>query len=139
MDRCNKHTDTGLWNRSVYKENWGTITTVVRLGDRSDPKCSTYIPLNVDVPVRFIKTMGRREDNVQPVLYPDDGITVRLCCRLVKPINELTSTDLAGGSPDIATPRLVQFHLGLINNTELPDPGTVVTVYHFEHRPKVSE
>lgn len=118
---------------------WPTITVVVRLGDRSDPGCPTYIPLGVDIPVRFIEMTGRREDHVQPVLYPDDGTTVRLTHRTVKSLCELTPADLAGGSPDIATLELVQYHLGLINNMELPSLETVVTVYRFEHRPSVVE
>jgi len=137
LDRCHCQTGVGLWNRPVYKELWPTMTSVVRLGDRSDPNCPTHIPLDVDIPVRFIKEVGRREDNIQPVLYPDEGLTVRLTRRIVKPIKELAMEDLAGGAPDTVTPELVKIHLGLINNSELPSDETVVTVYHFEHRPPV--
>lgn len=139
LDRCNVHTDTGLWMRPAYMTGFQdqSITAVVRRRDRSDPSDVTYIPLGVDVPVRFLKQMGNRDGGIQPALFPDDGTTVCLTERIVKPIQELNGRDLAGGSPDVATAELVRYHIALVDNTLLPDWDEVVTVYHFEHQPKV--
>ncbi len=141
LDRCNVQTATGLWMRPAYMEGFRdkTITAVVRRRDRSDPKDPTYIPLNVDIPVRFIEKPGVRETNAQPKLYPDDGTTVRLTRHIVKQIGQLVLGDLVCGSLDIATAGLVRYHLSLIDNTPLLGWDEVVTVYHFEHRPKATE
>lgn len=125
--------------RPAYWEGFkrGLITTVVRRKDRSEPSAVDYIPLGLDIPVRFVEQIGRRDENIQPRLYPDDGTTVCLTERIVKPIQELNGRDLAGGSPDVATAELVRYHIALVDNTLLPDWDEVVTVYHFEHQPKV--
>jgi len=138
LNRCSVHTDTGLWVRPAYRQGFadGSITAVVRRRDRSDPSDPTFIPLNVDIPVRFIKQMGRRDANIQPELYPDDGTTVSLVKRVVKLVQDLTFEDLAGGSPDIATPEGVRYHIALHDNAPLPDWDEVVSVYHFIHRPR---
>jgi hypothetical protein len=138
LDRCPVQTDTGLWIRPAYRDGFdqGTITAVVRRRDRSDPKDPTFIPLDVDIPVRFIEQMGRRDANIQPKLFADDGTTVQIKRRIVKAIKDLTAEDLAGGTPDIAMPELVRYHLALVDNTVLPVWDEMVTVYQFEHRPK---
>lgn len=139
LNRCTAQSDTGIWIRSAYKQGFEneTITTVIRRGDRSDPNGPSFVPIGVDIPVRFIKQMGNRAANIQPVLYEDDGTTVRVTHRIVRPINLLTAEDLAGGSPDTATSELVRYHLAVIDNTILPKWEQIVTVYRFKHRPKV--
>ena len=138
LNRCSKQTDIGLWNRLSYSEGFEgeTIKTVLRTGDRSNPSTTTHIPFDMDVPVRIIERPGNREQNLDPVLKPDTGITVRLKKRIVKSIKDLTTEDLVGGTPDIATPDLVRYHLALIGNSELPSWDEVVTVYHFEYSPR---
>ena len=136
LNRCPTHTDRGLWMRPVYREGFHRFTAVVRRRDRSNPTDVTFIPLNEDMPVRFLEQMGRRDADIQPRLFSDDGTTVQVVERIVKKISDLTISDLMGGTPDIATPKLVRYHLALIDNTSLPDWDEVVTIYRLKHMPK---
>ncbi|GEM_PF-2580642 len=140
LDRCNKYGDIGLWIRSVYLEGFKnrSITAVVRAGDRvSKPDFKTLV-LGTDYPVRFIKKPGQGFQT-PAVLYPDDGATVRIVDCFAKKIDELTADDLRGTAPDTADAELVRYHLAIINNTELPSPEEMVTVWRFEYRPNSTD
>ncbi|MEK7108924.1 MAG: hypothetical protein AAB919_00615 [Patescibacteria group bacterium] len=140
LDRCSKYGDPGLWIRSAYLEDFvfRGITAVVRAGDRISTPDFKTLQLGVDYPVRFIKKPGDGFDK-PAVLYPDDGTTVRITERFAKKIGALTAEDLAGCAPDQATSELVRYHLALVNNTELPLPDEMVTVWRFAYRPNATE
>ncbi len=151
----------GLWTRKVYREGFqnGSITAVIRPGDRSHRTVRGWLPQGVGVAIRFIDALGYRpgadEKNVfamttlprydvslgeiVPTFLPDDGTTVAITGFLVKTIGELTEDDLRGCSPDCSTPELVKYHLGVFYNLELPGADQVVTIWRFEYRPRVTE
>ena len=134
LDRCNKYREKGLWIRAAYMNafNYRTTNAVVRAGNRlDDPNDFRHIPPDVEMPVRFIKRPGSGHD-IPAELYPDDGTTVRRIGAVVKKISELTPEDLEGTTPDTATPELVRYHLAIVNNTPLPSPDEVVTIWKFE-------
>ncbi len=141
MDRCNTHGDIGFWMRPVYWEGMraGTITTLVREGDRSNSNDTRTAPAGVDLAVRFIRKTGDSSRGIKAELYPDDGMTVRRIGMVVKKIKDLTQEDLRGTAPDQSTPDLVRYHLAMIGNTELPSPEDVVTVWKIEYRPFVTD
>ena len=116
-----------------------SITAVVRSGDRTNQDDFRCIPEGVDMPVRFIKKPGDASRNMEAELFPDDGTTIRRTSAIVKKIEDLTSEDLLGTTPDTATPELVRYHLACINNTTLPSFKDVVTIWRFEYCPKVTE
>jgi len=139
----------GFWTRKVYLTGFadGSITAVIRPGDRSGRTTRGWLPEKTDVAVRFIDVQGHtppgvNQDDprwVNPTFLPDDGTTIRITECLIKTIGELTEEDLRGCSPDCATPELVRYHLGVVYNMELPDVDQVITIRRFEHRPKVTE
>ena len=141
LNRGINYGEPSLWVRPVYKKGFDdqTITTVVRIGDRSHSDDPRFIPLNTDIPVRFIERVGFEKKNVPPALYPDDGMTVLIVKKISKRIKDLTRENLNGAAPDSITPELVRYHLGTINNTELPHKDDLVTIYHFIYQPKVNE
>lgn len=136
LDRAAIYGDQGFWIRQAYRDLFRKrqISAVVRLGDRSDPGHKNYVPLGVPLPIRFIRKMGDGPTGVVGKtgnLLPDDGTTfVRTEC-VVKKIGNLTEENLRGSAPDTATPELVRYHLATINDTELPDWDTVVTIWRF--------
>lgn len=137
LDRAATYGDAGFWIRQVYQHLFKSrgITAVVRLGDRSDPEHKNHIPAGVPLPVRFIRGRGAAEVGTPGNLLPDDGTTfIRTGC-IVKKIGQLTTEDLVGTAPDTATPELVRYHLGTINDTPIPDWETVVTIWEFEYAP----
>ncbi|MDO8505551.1 MAG: hypothetical protein Q7S48_03165 [bacterium] len=137
MGRAETYGDRALWERIVYKTLYKaqTIRACVRPGDRSDPEKTPlqWLPLNTSLPVRFLARPGVQDAGIAAIFTEDDGTTVVIKRRIVKPIGELTAEDLAGGAPDTATPELVRFHIGLHANCPLPPLTAVVTVYHFEY------
>lgn len=138
LNRCPTHKDKGLWMRPVYWDGFkdASIRMVVRRRDRTNPADVTFIPPNTDMPVRFIKQAGRRDLEIQPELYPDDGTTVQVYDKVVKKIEDLTPEDLASGTPDVQTSELVRYHIALIDNTGLPPLDELVTLYFLRHMPK---
>lgn len=137
LDRATVYDTPGLWIRAVYMEGFKnkSITAVVRIKDRTDPKNPNYIPPDQDIAVRFIEKPGNQAESRGPVFFPDDGTTVRRTASIVKTIGELTAEDLAGTAPDTATAELVRYHLATINDTPLPSFDTVVTIWRFEYAP----
>lgn len=138
LDRCNKHTDMGLWMKPCTMEMFhkGTLRVVARSGDRSDPSDTRHIPLNTDIPVRFLKQLGNRDLNIQPILYPDDGTTVRRVDGYFGSISDLWAYDLAHATPDMATPELLRWYLSNLDNQPLYGLDHVISVYYIESRPK---
>lgn len=137
LNRAGTYGDQGFWIRQAYRRLFQKrmITRVVRLGDRSDPSHKNYIPPGVPLPVRFIRGRGDATVGATGNLLPDDGTTFIRTEAIVKRIGDLTEDDLRGTAPDTATPELVKYHLATINDTELPDDGTVVTIWCFEYAP----
>lgn len=127
----------GFWMRPAYREGFrdGSLTTLVRQGDRSKPEDTRHVPQGTPIPVRYIEKVGDPLRQVPTVLFPDDGTTVECVGVIVKSINELTEEDLEGSAPDNATPELVRYHLAMIANTDLPSWGSVVTVWKIRHLP----
>lgn len=137
LNRTAKHGSMGLWMRPVYMEGFRnrSITAVVRLHDRTNLSDSRCMLPDVDVPVRFIKKLGNAAQGNAPELFPDDGTTVWRTDAIVKRICDLTADDFQGMAPDVYNPETVRYHLGLIDNTVLPSPEEVVTIWRFKHQP----
>ena len=137
LDRLAVYGGKGFWLRAAYMDGFGdkSITAVVRLGDRSDPANPRNNPIGEDLPVRFIRVPGNQEAGIEPKLFDDDGITVRVTASSARLIRDLTPDDLRGCAPDCTTPELVRYHLATINNTCLPSPNEAVTIFRFEYRP----
>ncbi len=143
LDRGAFYREKSIWNRLAYMALFRsrTITSVVRMGDRSDPNHKNYLPPDVPMAIRFLTLLPTKlaTPNTRGDLLPDEGLTFERTECIVKKIGDLTGADLAGGSPDTATPELVRYHLALVNNTELPSWDTVVTIWRFKYLPNVTE
>lgn len=135
LGRLQTYGGTGLWIRAAYRDGFSnkSITAVVRRGDRSNPTNARFLPDGEGLPVRFIRVPGDQARNTPPELFEDEGITVRIISYMVKRIENLTTDDLEGCSPDAATPELVRYHLAIHENTALPSPDEIVTVWRFEY------
>ncbi len=143
LNRCANYGDQGFWNRMSTKEGFeaGTITAVVRKGDRTDPNHINHIPAGVPLPIRFVKGFGEPVKGVPGNLTPDEGLTFERTTCMAKPIRDLTPEDLEGTAPDAATPELVRFHLAAlapVGQDQLPPWDTVVTIWKFKYLPRVS-
>lgn len=141
LNRAGVYGGEGFWIRKAYRGLFDaqSITAVVRLGDRSDPDHKNHIRAGVPLPVRFIKGRGPADVGMTGNLEPDDGTTFERTGCTVKTIGELTEVDLRCTAPDTATPELVRYHLATLNDTDLPDLDTVVTIWRFKYLPKVTE
>lgn len=135
LNRCSKYGMVGLWIRIAYLAGFQdqSITAVVRSGNRTNQDDFRCLPEGVDIPVRFIEKPGDASRNIEAELFPDDGTTVRRTLAIVKKIKDLTDEDLLGTTPDTANPELVRYHLACVNNTVLPSPEDMVTIWRFEY------
>ncbi len=142
LNRASKYGEPAFWVRSVHMEGFQAhaIKAVVRPGNRmKDPTQPTFLPVGVDLPVRFIRKSGNQGQGIAPEFFADDGTTIRITEGLVRRISELTADDLHGMAPDTATAELVRYHLATIYDTPLPSPDSEVTIWRFEYRPNVTE
>ncbi|HBC45088.1 TPA: hypothetical protein DCZ81_02910 [Candidatus Collierbacteria bacterium] len=143
LDRGAFYKEKSIWNRQAYMALFRskTITSVVRVGDRSDPNHKNYLPPGVPMAIRFLTLLPTKlaTPDTRGDLLPDEGLTFERTECIVKKIGDLTEEDLSGCSPDTATPEFVRYHLALINNTELPSWDTVVTIWKFKYLPNVIE
>ncbi len=136
LDRATTYGDHALWFRAVYgpmiRER--TMTAAPRRGDRTkDQTLPTYLPQGVPIPVRIIFRPGFQAASIAAVFEPDDGTTVVITDAVVKRIDELTDEDLKGCAPDCATPELLRWHLGLIDNRPPADYDEVVTIWRWHY------
>lgn len=135
LDRLAEYGGKGLWIRAPYmalfKEK--KIRAVIRPGKRytsSDPRS---LPLEENLPVRFIRVPGDQSRGIQPELYPDDGTTIRVIIVSLRRIRDLSPQDLKDTAPDTQTAELVRYHLATLYNTELPSLDDWVTIFHFKY------
>jgi hypothetical protein len=143
LDRGAFYKEKSIWNRQAYMALFRskTITSIVRIGDRSDPNHKNYLPPGVPMAIRFLTLLPTKlaTPDTRGDLLPDEGLTFERTECIVRKISALTEEDLTGGSPDTATPVLVRYHLALVNNTELPSWDTMVTIWRFKYLPNVIE
>ena len=138
LDRNVPHGGIGvIWVRKAHMPGFqnGTTMCFVRPGDRSDPEKAKGNPIGWPIPVRFISKPGI-QGQVDPQFFPDDGTTIELVACFAKKIGELTAEDLAGASPDYATPELVKYHLAVFYDTPPLGDDDVVTVSRLKHLPR---
>lgn len=129
-----------LWMRKAYMEGFHnqSITAVVRPGDRSNPSHYGFIPLSVDIPVRFINSLGASIPGTRADLLPDDGTTVKRIGCIVRRIGDLTPDDLSGCPLDCATKELVRHHIAITYNRPLPNLDEIVTIWQFDYLPNIT-
>jgi shikimate dehydrogenase len=121
-----------LWFRAVYRDDLTNkeISAAVRPGDRRFPRPKS-VQIGEIATIRIILRPGSEEHNINP-LFGDLEIPVEIIDVVVKPIGELSDSDLALCSQDARSSGAVKIHLEKIYRHTFSDQE-LVTVIHWRY------
>lgn len=117
-----------------------SLTVVIRQGDRSDPEKTPlqWLPLGKPVPIFCIAVPGDQARGVAAQFEDDDGTTVFIAGRLVKPLGHVVEDDLVFGRGG-AIPRTATEVKNYLEQELCPgktfSPDDLITIYYVEYLP----